>query len=792
MQELAEGLRLAGRYTLIRKLGAGGMAAVWLAQDAKTDGRVALKFLDATANPAAKKRFHEEWRIGSRLMHAHIARVFEFHDDDAAPSPFYSLQYIDGVSIAAISGQALDQLMRPFGLLADALRYAHGKGIVHGDITATNVLLDPRGAPCLIDFGVAVDAGISAGSGGGTPAALSPQRIAGEAATAADDMYSFGVLMHELLFAEPPATDGLPSTTTSGETLPGALAKLLQDLLSADASGRPSAELTASRLADAGFPPGAATLRRATAATEAIDVQVRSIRPATSATATSPKPAASRGGIPVTAVVTGLVVLLGAFLAVLFWLPPDSGRGTDVDQAGDTMTDRDGSSAEGVPAAGNTSSDGAQQPVASDDDSASFSENRAPGGAGSAAQVKAATDEALGDLLSRLERLRYRGIERWGGQPYLDAMDRYATGDQAYVNRNYAAAGDHYRAVIRMLDPFFDRINDEFNAAMQAGRAAFERQDHREAIRYYDLAVAITPGNPQAEQGLARARSLEAVLQLMERGTSLEKNLEFDAARQAYSNVLELDAAWQPAKDGLLRVDRALEQLSFEQRMTEGFNALGANNLDSAQAAFEAAKGMRPSSDQPVDGLLQVDQARRLARIQALEASAAQHEQNEQWEAAVETYRDALSVDSDLQFAKDGLQRASQRAAIHNQLQTYIENPDSLSQPQTMQQATRMLLDLSRIDPTGPRLADQKEALARLLKRAATPLPVQLVSDNETEVTIFRVGELGSFGQRQLELRPGTYVAMGSRAGYRDVRLEFRVAPEIEMKPIVVQCEERI
>ena len=92
----------------------------------------------------------------------------------------------------------------------------------------------------------------------------------------------------------------------------------------------------------------------------------------------------------------------------------------------------------------------------------------------------------------------------------------------------------------------------------------------------------------------------------------------------------------------------------------------------------------------------------------------------------------------------------------------------------------------------GPRLTGQRDELSRLLKRAATPLKVRIVSDNATEVSIYKVGRLGSFGERELELRPGTYVAVGSRPGYRDVRIEFRVAPEIEMTPVVVQSEEPI
>ena len=92
----------------------------------------------------------------------------------------------------------------------------------------------------------------------------------------------------------------------------------------------------------------------------------------------------------------------------------------------------------------------------------------------------------------------------------------------------------------------------------------------------------------------------------------------------------------------------------------------------------------------------------------------------------------------------------------------------------------------------GPRLEDQKKELSRLLKRAATPLPVRLISDNLTEVSVFKVGRFGTFANRHLELLPGNYVAVGIRPGYRDVRVEFRVAPEVDMVPIVVQCEEQI
>jgi tetratricopeptide (TPR) repeat protein len=282
-------------------------------------------------------------------------------------------------------------------------------------------------------------------------------------------------------------------------------------------------------------------------------------------------------------------------------------------------------------------------------------------------------------LLSRLERLRYRAIDRWGGQAFLDALNVYQAGDAAYLDKNYATALRNYREAIKLLDPFFDRIDSVFHTTMAAADDAFALGDHLEAIRLYDLAVAITPGDVEAEKGLARARNLEAVISLTDQGFQYEQDLELEAAKLSFEKALEMDGEWQPAAAGLERVRIALREWTFNQRMTEGFDALAAGHYDSARAAFNAAKSIDPGSREAADGLQQVDQEVRLQSIRDLEAEAQQQAESEQWELAVATFQALLDIDGDLQFAKEGLYAANQRVALHNSLASYIDDPDSLS-----------------------------------------------------------------------------------------------------------------
>jgi tetratricopeptide (TPR) repeat protein len=795
MRVLKEGTRLAQRYTLIRQIGAGGMAEIWLASDSQTDSRVALKFLAAgfTENEAHRDLLHREWRIGGNLMHAHIVRVFEFHDDpDGA---FYSLQFISDVDLGVLCGENPEDALPPLGLIADALRYAHAKGVVHRDIKAANVLLDGRGAPYLVDFGVAAIVADADSVGGGTKINASPQQLAGDAPRSADDIYALGILLHELLTGVPPRDGGPASLTLAdGSAAPTAINALVNDMLASDAAARPSAEEVAQRLKDAGIAAGPASRRYLGDAPVVQEDVLESIQPVRREFRPAVDPAAVQqvgSGISSKVLFGGLAAALVIFLGVIFVLPsivdqkPDGTAAGRIRDGQPGVTDQEVVSGdEEVPAAAS------RLPRRPGD--TSFSENLAGDAGSDAALIKAETDEALGNLLSRLERLRYRAIERWGGQPYLDAVDVYAQGDAAYLARNYALAGERYREATRMLEPFFDRIDEVFAETLAAAKEAFAVPDPSEAVRLFDLAVAITPGHREAEAGLKRALNLESVLNLTAQGVRFEKDLELDAAKLAFEKALELDAMWEPAAAGLERVRIAIKQMSFDLRMTEGLDALAAGDFASARAAFEAAKLLDPTAREPTDGLLQVDLGIRLANIRRLEREAGSLVAHEQWEAAITVYKEILGIDSDLQFAKEGLRTATARAALHNKLQALIDDPDTLSDQVNMRTATRLLLDAARVSPMGPRLEDQKNELSRLLKRAATPLKVQLVSDNATDVAIFKVGHFGAFSTRNLELVPGVYVAVGNRPGYRDVRLEFRVAPEIEMKPIVIQCEERI
>ena len=782
-RELSKGTRLANRYTLARRLGRGGAAETWLATDRMTRASVAIKILvDERTGADALRR---EWQLAIRLMHAHIVRVFEFHDDDEGA--FYSLQFIDGPDIGVLAGMPVAESLPPVALIADALRYAHAKDVVHRDVKAGNILLDRNGAPYLIDFGVAAMRGQDVG--GGSLIAASPQQLAGEAPQTADDIFALGGLIYEIVSGRSPygsttTADDIrnmpppPLQAADGSAVPPALQALVARMLDKDAARRPDAATVANELEAMGFVPAPAPKRYTASATAVSDEVIETsdtIRPvqrqrqAAAATTTT-----TASGLSPRVLGISFAVLLLMLIGVIFVLPK-------------TVTRQ-------APDAEIATQDETSQAYAKDPQSdVDFSENIDDlSGRDQRVQDKAGTEEVLGELLAKMDTLEGRAVQRWGGLRFARGQAVYAEGDEAYLARDYASASDKYREAIEIVEPLLDEVDQVFRTTFEEAKSALAAGDTVEALRLFDLAAAISPGHRDAQAGLARARNLETVLSLTDQGLQYEKDLEMEAARQSFARAVDLDPEWDPARVGLERVLETINQMEFDQRMTEGLTSLAESDYLGARAAFRMAQQLKPGSREPADGLMQVDQGIRLDKFAALEQQARSQEQGEEWNAASVTYTSILELDDNLMFAKEGLNRTRQMETLHDTLETLIANPDSLSRPSTMQSGTKLLLDITRMDTIGPRLADQRDELSRLLKRAATPLTVRFVSDNLTDVSIYKIGKLGSFDTHELDLRPGKYVAVGVRPGYRDVRLEFRVAPEIDMQSIVVRCEEQI
>lgn len=215
------GVQLAN-YRLHHRIGRGGMATVYLAEDVSLKRQVAVKLIDARyqGQPEYARRFVEEAQIVARWRHENIVQVYYAGQQDDIY--FFAMEYVEGLSLSELLGEyaAAGELMPHSDVLtigraiAQALDYAHAQGVIHRDIKPSNVLIGRDDRVILTDFGLALD--VQRGTLGeifGTPHYISPEQARSSAdVVPQSDLYSLAVILYEMLTGKVPFDD--PSVTT--------------------------------------------------------------------------------------------------------------------------------------------------------------------------------------------------------------------------------------------------------------------------------------------------------------------------------------------------------------------------------------------------------------------------------------------------------------------------------------------------------------------------------------------------------------------------------------------------
>lgn len=204
------GLRVPG-YRILRPLGAGGMASVYLAVQESLEREVALKVMSPqlAADREFTERFLKEGRITAKLSHRNLVTVFDIGSHEGVY--YLAAEYIDGGTLRDLMNRGLTvpQILDVVTDVARALHYAHDKGVVHRDVKPSNILYKADGTVVLADFGIAkamdtTSTATMAGASIGTPDYMSPEQARGEPVDGRSDLYALGVMFYELLIGRPP------------------------------------------------------------------------------------------------------------------------------------------------------------------------------------------------------------------------------------------------------------------------------------------------------------------------------------------------------------------------------------------------------------------------------------------------------------------------------------------------------------------------------------------------------------------------------------------------------------
>ena len=408
------------------------------------------------------------------------------------------------------------------------------------------------------------------------------------------------------------------------------------------------------------------------------------------------------------------------------------------------------------------------------------------------AKLRKEAQDILAILLDVQFELQEMGVEQWAGEAFAIATALAEEGDLQYRERQFVEARDSYDEALTQMEALAESAPQAQQDRLEQARQAIEDGDRDSALSALEIAAPIDPGNPTLATLNHRAETLLQLLPLLEKAQEMEESGDLAAAETALQQATALDPQHLRARDELARVAAAHTLSRFNRAMSDGYNALDEGQFSSARTAFRQAGKLNPGSAEASSALQDLEVAETAWRLRKLQDTGLTQESTEQWQQAVETFEKALAIDANLQFAQQGLKRSRARAQLDKQFKSAIDKPERLFDKTVAQATAGLLRQAAAISPRGPVLEQQLATLEVLLQQAGAQIQLTLRSDGQTEVTLRKVSRLGQFKEKVLTVRPGTYTAIGSRDGYRDIRHTFTLLHDSVAFEVDIVCTEEI
>ncbi len=406
--------------------------------------------------------------------------------------------------------------------------------------------------------------------------------------------------------------------------------------------------------------------------------------------------------------------------------------------------------------------------------------------------ARAAAEQALQDFLRARARLELANAPGWGEPEWSRAVAGADRGNELFSQRQFSAAADAFAESLRLLLSLESASGQRLAAALDSGWQALQQNDSAAALQYFAIAMAIDPGGQDALDGSERARVRPDLLRLVTQADAARSAGDLPAAQAIYLQAIDLDNAYEPAREALAAVSAELNEIAFREAMSRALSALQQEQTGAAEAALKQAASLKPDAPEVRNTRQELARTQQKLWLEGQRQSLAADLAKEDWAAASATYRDVLQRLPGAAFASQGLAVAADRERLHQQLDHYLENPSRLYAEEPRANAEELLRSAADPPAAEVRLAEKVRRLQALIAEATTPRTVTLQSDGLTNVQIYRVGRLGQFISQQLELLPGTYTVVGSRPGYRDVRRTLTVTPGGGQAALDIRCEEPV
>lgn len=401
--------------------------------------------------------------------------------------------------------------------------------------------------------------------------------------------------------------------------------------------------------------------------------------------------------------------------------------------------------------------------------------------------------QMLGAYLHEVEPVvRSKAFTDWDAAGQRAMSDTKEAALRAYAEGDYVAALSRLAALIQTAHTAIERREDAFAAAMAAALGGLQRDDYADASGHITRALEIEPDDPGAGRLRDEIERLPQILPHLDAARKARTENDPAAELAALREVATLDPDRPNVRVRITTLKAGQHDARYRNAITRGLAAAQANDLDAAQRHLERARQLSP--DRPETTLLakQVGTLDTTLQTERLFHTARAAEEADDWPAALDAYRELCRLQPNDAAAQAGQQTAQRLVVLLTAVTTHLDAPQRLASDSVAAQAGALIEQSRTARPVSPTLVARADALARMLDRYSRQVPVQVLSDGKTSVSVRGVGRVGTVVSKVIHLKPGAYRFEGNRSGYRSEIVRVSVPPDGADVSVEVICDEPI
>ncbi|MCW8932108.1 MAG: hypothetical protein OQL19_17985 [Gammaproteobacteria bacterium] len=390
----------------------------------------------------------------------------------------------------------------------------------------------------------------------------------------------------------------------------------------------------------------------------------------------------------------------------------------------------------------------------------------------------------------------------WSKEDFDKALAYEVSAIQKIKEKNYSEAESDYKKAIKQIDDTLLKKEDFFNKIILDAITNLNEGNLEQSEIAFNKAKAIHEEDQRVIRGLERIKSRDEVMVLYNNSLEQEKNNFLDEAILSLDKAIKIEPELKLINKKQAEIKEKKLEFDFNNTVSQVLEAFDNYDLALVKTKIKYLKSLN-ANDPIIDELeLRFNEEKKSLNIKQLQIRARKQESNEQWENAKNSYQKILNIDSNSSTAIVGKERVKKYSHLNELIDDIVNKPERLQDDKVFEKSKKALnfvkneikekQNIYYSTSKTPKLNNKITLAEKNIEKASTLIKVTILSDTKTDVSMYKVAQFGKISEKKIQLRPGKYTIVGTRAGYRDFRKTIQITANDQGYLVNVQCRERI